>query len=52
MAVLAQNLPDDKSLAILWFSATLVEEVGKTDSNSMKQWVHHFSTTKSVTNIP
>lgn len=43
MAVLAQNLSDGKCLAILWFSATLVEEVGKTDSNSMKQWVYHSS---------
>lgn len=52
MAVLAQNLPDDKNLAILWFSATLVEEVGKTDSNSMKQWVYDAPMAYPVTNTP
>ncbi len=26
-----------KSVALFWFAASLVEEVGKTDSNSMKQ---------------
>ncbi|EHL01671.1 hypothetical protein M7I_2305 [Glarea lozoyensis 74030] len=32
-----QQLPDRKAVAIFWFASTLVEEVGKTDSNSMKQ---------------
>ncbi|EMR90718.1 putative importin 13 protein [Botrytis cinerea BcDW1] len=51
MAALAQNLPDDKSLAILWFSATLVEEVGKTDSNSMKQHKFHEYVVQNVEDI-
>lgn len=29
-----------KSVVLFWFAATLVEEVGKTDSNSMKQLGH------------
>jgi hypothetical protein len=32
-----QNISEDQAVAIFWFAATLVEEVGKTDSNSMKQ---------------
>jgi len=36
---LIQNIPDDKALPVLWFATSLVEEVGKTDSNSMKQSV-------------
>ena len=30
--------PVPKTVALFWFAATLVEEVGKTDSNSMKQF--------------
>jgi len=29
--------PVPKAVALFWFAATLVEEVGKTDSSSMKQ---------------
>ncbi|EPE34071.1 ARM repeat-containing protein [Glarea lozoyensis ATCC 20868] len=36
-----QQLPDRKAVAIFWFASTLVEEVGKTDSNSMKQHKFH-----------
>lgn len=36
---LIQNLPSEKALAVLWFATVLVEEVGKTDSQSMKQSV-------------
>ena len=36
-AVLIQNLSDDKAVAMFWIASTLVEEIGKTDSNSMKQ---------------
>lgn len=36
-AVMLQNMPSQKTVAILWFSGGLVEEVGKMDSNSMKQ---------------
>jgi hypothetical protein len=36
-AILAQNISNGKAVALLWFATTLVEEVGKTDSNSMKQ---------------
>lgn len=35
--ILIENLPHDKAIVIFWFAATLVDEVGKTDSNSMKQ---------------
>lgn len=34
---LIQNITDEKATIILWFASNLVEEVGKTDSNSMKQ---------------
>ena len=37
-AVLVQNIPNEKAIAILWFASTLVEEVGKMDSSSMKQF--------------
>ncbi|KAJ5043171.1 uncharacterized protein L3040_004552 [Drepanopeziza brunnea f. sp. 'multigermtubi'] len=37
-----------KSVALLWFAATLVEEVGKTDSNSMKQHKFHRSVLPNV----
>ncbi len=35
--ILVQNLSDSKAVAMFWVAATLAEEVGKTDSNSMKQ---------------
>lgn len=34
---MVKGLSDLKAIAILWFAAALVEEVGKTDSSSMKQ---------------
>lgn len=34
---LVQNITDKKATIVLWFASNLVEEVGKTDSNSMKQ---------------
>ena len=34
---IVRETPDHKAIAIFWFAGTLVEEVGKTDSNSMKQ---------------
>lgn len=36
-ALLVQNIPAEKATVVLWFASNLVEEVGKTDSNSMKQ---------------
>ncbi|PQE11950.1 importin 13 protein [Rutstroemia sp. NJR-2017a BVV2] len=50
-AVLSQNLTDDKSLAVLWFAATLVEEVGKTDRNSMKQHKFHEVVVQNVDDV-
>lgn len=41
-AVLVQNMLNEKAIAILWFASTLVEEVGKMDSNSMKQFDTSF----------
>jgi hypothetical protein len=38
MQTMIQELPDQKAVVIFWFASTLVEEVGKTDSNSMKQY--------------
>jgi hypothetical protein len=35
--ILIENLSHDKALVIFWFAATLVDEVGKTDSSAMKQ---------------
>lgn len=34
---LVQNLTDKKATVVFWFASNLVEEVGKTDSTSMKQ---------------
>lgn len=39
---LVREIPDNKTIAIFWFASTLVEEVGKTDSNSMKQLSFEF----------
>lgn len=37
---LVGSIPDATAMAIFWFASSLVEEVGKTDSNSMKQLSH------------
>ena len=37
-SVMLQDMPSHQLVAILWFSSGLVEEVGKMDSNSMKQF--------------
>jgi hypothetical protein len=42
MQTMIRELPDQKAVAIFWFASTLVEEVGKTDSNSMKQYNFFF----------
>jgi hypothetical protein len=34
---LIENITDEKATIVLWFASNLVEEVGKTDSSSMKQ---------------
>jgi hypothetical protein len=36
-ATLIQNLSNEQAVVVFWFAGALVEEVGKTDSNSMKQ---------------
>lgn len=35
--ILAQNISNGKVIVLFWFATALVEEVGKTDSSSMKQ---------------
>jgi hypothetical protein len=50
-AVLVQNLTDAKAVAVFWVAATLVEEVGKTDSNSMKQHKFHRQVVPNVDDI-
>ncbi|KAG0648341.1 Karyopherin [Hyphodiscus hymeniophilus] len=35
--VLIDSLSHDKAVVLFWFAATLVDEVGKTDSNAIKQ---------------
>lgn len=42
LAPLLQNLPDAKSVAVFWFAETLVEEVGRMDSKSMRELVFTF----------
>lgn len=37
-AALVQNISDEKAVIICSFAAALVEEVGKMDSSSMKEW--------------
>lgn len=34
---LVQNITDERATIVFWFASNLVEEVGKTDSTSMKQ---------------
>lgn len=36
--LLIGNLSNEKAIVIFWFAAALVEEIGKTDSSSMKQF--------------
>lgn len=36
-SLLVQGLSSEKAVIVCWFAATLVEEVGKMDSSSMKQ---------------
>ncbi|KAG4414230.1 hypothetical protein IFR04_012636 [Cadophora malorum] len=43
--------PVPKAVALFWFAATLVEEVGKTDSSSMKQHKFHLSVVPNVDDI-
>ena len=50
-AVLVQNLSDSQGVALFWVAATLVEEVGKTDSNSMKQHKFHRQVIPNVDDI-
>lgn len=50
-AVLIQSISNDKAVAILWFATTLVEEVGKTDSNSMKQHKFHERVVPNVEDV-
>ncbi|XMA12621.1 hypothetical protein WAI453_005412 [Rhynchosporium graminicola] len=40
-----------KAVALFWFAASLVEEVGKTDSNSMKQHKFHLRVVPNVDDI-
>lgn len=35
--VLVREISNERAIALFWFATSLVEEVGKTDSNSMKQ---------------
>lgn len=37
-SLLIQNVSNEKAVAIFWFAATLVDEIGKMDSNNMKQF--------------
>ena len=55
---LIENISDEKATIILWFASSLVEEVGKTDSSSMKQlslshtpWDESMLTRKLDTNF-
>ncbi len=32
------SLSAEKAIAVLWFSSSLAEEVGKTDANNIKQY--------------
>ena len=40
--ILIENISHDKAIVVFWFAATLVDEVGKTDSTSMKQLSERF----------
>ena len=38
-SVLVRSISSEKAIIVFWFISTLVEDVGKMDSTSMKQWV-------------
>lgn len=38
-SVLVQNISNERAVAVFWFASTLVDEIGKMDSNNMKQFV-------------
>ncbi len=40
--VLVQSISNERAMAVFWFAATLVDEVGKMDSNNMKQFSRSF----------
>ncbi|RDL35074.1 ARM repeat-containing protein [Venustampulla echinocandica] len=48
---LVSDIPNATAMAIFWFASSLVEEVGKTDSNSMKQHKFHQSVLPNVDDI-
>jgi hypothetical protein len=50
-AVLVQNLSAPAAVAVFWIAATLAEEVGKTDANSMKQYKFHRCVVPNVDDI-
>lgn len=49
--VLIQRLSSDKAVIIFWFISTLVEDVGKMDSNSMKQHKFHQQVIPNVEDV-
>ena len=49
--ILIENLSHDKALVIFWFAATLVDEVGKTDSSAMKQLSDFLAPLSSFTDM-
>jgi hypothetical protein len=49
--ILRHSLSDAKAVAVFWVATTLVEEVGKTDSNSMKQHKFHRQVVPNVDDI-
>ena len=38
ISILVQNISNERAVAVFWFAATLVDEIGKMDSNNMKQY--------------
>ncbi|CZR59294.1 related to KAP122 Member of the karyopherin-beta family, nuclear import [Phialocephala subalpina] len=40
-SILVQNISNERAVAVFWFASTLVDEVGKMDSNNMKQYNFH-----------
>ncbi|EPQ62290.1 BgtA-21035 [Blumeria graminis f. sp. tritici] len=49
--ILVQNVSDKKARAVLWFASTLVEDVSKTDSNSMRTHKFHSHIRPNVNDV-
>ncbi|KAH8598068.1 armadillo-type protein [Bisporella sp. PMI_857] len=50
-ALLVQNISNEKAIIVFWFISTLVEDVGKMDSSSMKTHRYHQQVVPNVNDV-